>query len=65
MQDGVNGLVVPARDARALADAIGRLLDDPALCARMGEAGRRRAEREFGLEAVIAQTLALYAEALA
>ena len=44
VRHGVNGLLVPARDARALADAITALADDPARRAAMGAEGRRRAE---------------------
>jgi glycosyltransferase involved in cell wall biosynthesis len=40
VRDGETGLVVHAGDARALAQAIGRLLDDPTLRTRLGEAGR-------------------------
>jgi glycosyltransferase involved in cell wall biosynthesis len=39
IQDGVTGLLVPAEDAGALAAAILRLLSDPALAAKLGEAG--------------------------
>jgi glycosyltransferase involved in cell wall biosynthesis len=39
VRDGRNGLVVPAGDAAALAGALRRLHDDPALRARMGAAG--------------------------
>jgi glycosyltransferase involved in cell wall biosynthesis len=41
VQDGRNGLVVPAGDASALAGAMGRLLQDLPLRARLGEAGAR------------------------
>ena len=41
--DGVDGLLTPFEDAPALASAIQRLLDDPMLASRLGEAGRRRA----------------------
>jgi len=59
-RNGVNGLLVPVRDAAALAEAILRLLNDPELRARMGREGRRIVEQEFSLEIVIRRTLALY-----
>lgn len=62
VENGVHGLCVPPRDANALAGALARLIADSELRARMGAAARVRAEKEFGLEAVIAQTLALYRE---
>ena len=49
------GIVVPRGDARALAEAIGRLLDDEPLRRRLGERARRRAEEWFSVEAVGAQ----------
>lgn len=60
--DGDNGLLVPARDASALADALTRLVADPLLRHGMGARGRARAEECFGLSTVIAKTLALYTE---
>jgi len=65
VRDGDNGLLVPARDSQALADALARLLTDPSLRARMGARGRVRAEAEFSLDAVIERTLAVYRECLA
>jgi glycosyltransferase involved in cell wall biosynthesis len=59
-RNGVNGLLVPVRDAAALAEAILRLLNDPELRARMGREGRRIVEQEFSLEIVIRRTLELY-----
>lgn len=41
VRDEANGLIVPAGDARALAEAIARLLDDAELRRRLGEQGRR------------------------
>lgn len=58
--DGVQGFLVPARDSRALADALIKLIVDPELRLRMGAAARVRAEKEFGKDAVIDQTLELY-----
>lgn len=57
---GETGLLVPARDAEALAQAVMRLAADAALRARMGAAGRRLAERDFGLQKIVAAHLALY-----
>ena len=60
VRHGVNGLLVPIRDAAALADAIRTLLDDPALRARMGQAGREIVKKEFTIEAVVKATLDVY-----
>jgi glycosyltransferase involved in cell wall biosynthesis len=43
VEDGVQGLLVPPRDAGALVEAIGRLLDDEGLRERLGRAGPARA----------------------
>jgi starch synthase len=70
VQDGVTGLLVPYDESRpgeyeaALAAALDRLTGDPALAARMGEAGRERASREFGWDTVAARTADLYATVL-
>ena len=65
VRHGRNGLLVPPRDPRALADAILTLVDDPARRAAMGAEGRRRAETEFAAERINAQTLLVYKQALA
>jgi len=41
VRDGVTGLLVAKEDPAALAEALERVLDDPALAARLGDAGRR------------------------
>ena len=58
--DGVNGLLVPARDSIALSQAIEKLVLDAEMRQAMGRAGRLRAETEFSNEIVCAQTLDLY-----
>ncbi len=47
------GLLVPAGDAGALADAVSRLLASPELRRACARAGRERVEREFAVEAVV------------
>ena len=58
--DGVSGIVVPVRNVPALAAALKRLHDDPALRRRMGEAARERIRNDFRIEDTIAKTLELY-----
>lgn len=60
--DGVDGLLVPAKDAAALAAAIAKLSEDPALCERLGAAARRKALAEFDERSVIERTLGVYRE---
>jgi glycosyltransferase involved in cell wall biosynthesis len=59
---GLNGLLVPVRDAVSLAEAIARLQDDPVFARRLGEAAREKALAEFDERVVIEQTLAVYHE---
>jgi glycosyltransferase involved in cell wall biosynthesis len=54
------GLTVPPGDDVALRDALRRLMDDGALRARMGMAGRNRVLKEFTTEAMGAKTAAVY-----
>ena len=62
---GVTGLLVPARDAPALANAIGELLSNPLRGKRMGDAGRSLAEREFDVRNVEIAHMQLYERLLA
>jgi glycosyltransferase involved in cell wall biosynthesis len=58
--DGLAALHVPPGDPEALALAIGRVLDDEALAARLGAAGRQRVLERFTWRAVAEQTVAWY-----
>lgn len=60
----VDGLLVPVKDAKALASAIERLHLDPAWARELGLAARARALREFDEKIVISKTLAVYRELL-
>jgi glycosyltransferase involved in cell wall biosynthesis len=57
--DGVTGLLVPARDAPALALAVQRLLAEPGTRRRLAAAARDLAAREFDVRFVTARTLSL------
>ena len=50
VRDGVEAIIVPKQDPAALAAALTRLLQDPALRARMGAAARARFESEYTLD---------------
>lgn len=61
---GVTGLIVPVKDAVALADAIQTLVKDPELRNGMGQAGRALAEEAFTIEKIVEQHLVIYRELL-
>jgi glycosyltransferase involved in cell wall biosynthesis len=61
---GETGLLTPAGDVGALAEALRSLAGDPALRRRMGAAGRARIAAEFAEETIAAQTLSLLQAAL-
>jgi glycosyltransferase involved in cell wall biosynthesis len=65
IDDGVHGLLVRRRDPGALAAAVARLLRDPELRERLGEAGRKRQAAEFDVRALVRRLEALYVELLA
>ena len=57
VRDGVNGRMTPVRDPEALAGAMESFILAPGTIARMGEAGRELAVREFDAEKVAARIL--------
>jgi glycosyltransferase involved in cell wall biosynthesis len=59
---GVSGVLVPVRDATALANALEGLINDPVRCLTMGNAGRSLAERAFDVQQVVAAHLRIYQE---
>ncbi len=65
VRDGEDGLLVPTDDAPALAAAIGRVIDEPALAARLVAGGWRRHQDEFTEAACVARYLQLFQKLLA
>jgi len=65
VEDDVTGVLVPPRDPVALREAIERLLRDPELRRRLGQAGRDIAREEFSWEAATQATLSAYRTAAA
>lgn len=65
IEDGRSGLIAPAGNAKALADAMRRLAEDASLRDRMGEAARRRAVMKFDHQVMVDAYQDLYLRALA
>lgn len=64
VEHGRTGLIVPERDPQALADAVQRLADDPALRLRMGAAARDKYRRQFDPSRIALEMLEVYRSAL-
>ncbi len=65
VRDGRTGLLVPPRDAAALAGALGRVLDEPGLAARMGEEALRIGRELYTWDANAARMAEIYGEVTA
>jgi len=59
--DGASGLLVPPRDAHALAEAILGMLRDEAMRQRLAEAGFARVRARFSVDRMVEETLGVYA----
>src|SRR5439155_3818924 len=64
IEDGVTGLLVPPQDPDALADAIGHLLSDRRVAARMAADGQRSVRDRFGIDRMVHATEQLYLDLL-
>jgi hypothetical protein len=62
VEDGVTGFLVPVGDRTALATRTRKLLDEPDVAVRMGEAGRDRAVGHFGVNRMVEQYARIYEE---
>jgi alpha-maltose-1-phosphate synthase len=65
VEDGKTGLLVSPGQPEALAEALNRVLGNPELGRRMGQAGRRRVEAHFSWTSIAERTEQVYAEAIA
>jgi glycosyltransferase involved in cell wall biosynthesis len=61
IRDGETGLLIPQRDAAALAAALRRIYDDPAAALEIAKRGRAHVEAEFDLAVNARRQLALFA----
>jgi glycosyltransferase involved in cell wall biosynthesis len=57
---GANGLLVPPGDPQALAQAIQKLIEDPQMARRLGDAARQAAFERFSAEAMAERYMQLY-----
>jgi glycosyltransferase involved in cell wall biosynthesis len=64
VSDGATGLLADPRSPEDVSRCIQRLLDDPALAARLGAAGRAEVERRFTTARCVTDTLAFYEQVL-
>ena len=64
VRDGETGYLVPAKNVEVLRDRLRRVLLDPELRLRLGQAGRRVYEQEFTLEHTVSKTIDVYREVL-
>jgi glycosyltransferase involved in cell wall biosynthesis len=60
VQDGRNGFLVPPGDAAALAEAIGRMMEDPARARSLGLQGREDAAARFSWDAIADRLAEIY-----
>ena len=60
VEDGINGYLIPIKDASTLADRLGKLFEDKELRVRMGLKSREFAERDFSIENVVNTHLEIY-----
>lgn len=64
VRDGESGLIVPAEDVAALAEAMQRLVADPQLAQRLGQAGRQDVQSQHNAARHYERLLSVYSEAI-
>jgi len=64
VSNGVTGYLVPRNGRTELIGSLRKIISDPAMRVRMGQAGRLEFEREFTFQAMLQRTMAVYQQAL-
>jgi glycosyltransferase involved in cell wall biosynthesis len=64
VEDGITGFLVQPNDVESLADKLEKLLIDPQLRQRMGQAGMEKMASEFSVETMVTRMMKVYKDAL-
>jgi glycosyltransferase involved in cell wall biosynthesis len=64
VRDGTNGLLIPPQDPAALAEALKRMIEEPALAARLCDGARETSRSELSWPAAAAQALPFYRQVI-
>jgi len=62
IRDGATGILIPPREPSRIADAVLSLIEDPALCLKLGRAAQQFIHEEYSLDAAASRVGNLYAE---
>jgi glycosyltransferase involved in cell wall biosynthesis len=60
VEDGVNGLLYEPGNVNELTNCIRTLWQNPALCQKLGEAGKRRALEDYAADRLLDRLLGIY-----
>jgi len=64
VDDGVNGYLVPTRNASLVAESLKKLIENPELRSQFGQAGRDKVLKEFTVDKVVEETMNIYTSLL-
>jgi glycosyltransferase involved in cell wall biosynthesis len=64
IEDAKTGLLVPLEDVKAMADALDKLLHDPALCLKLGQAGQAKMKSQYSVESMVDSMIDIYSSLL-
>ena len=64
VDDGVNGYLVPPRNASVVAESLKKLIENPELRSEFGKAGRNKVLKEFTVDKVVEETMNIYSSLL-